>query len=162
MPRSITIFGTWYEESGEIEFALASYEKAIDLNKCNPDAYTNTTSLRILKEDYAEALRVIDSCIENYPPSARAHAYRGDVLLELQDYEAALKDFDRAIAIDPLFAYAFRRKGQLLSLRTGFRYYSSTLEYLNKAVELDSTVVWVFCGKRLSTSRVERFGGCTC
>lgn len=60
--------------------------------------------------------------------------WRGDVYRLMGNYEAALKDFNRAIELDGKYKWAIARRGETYRIMDN---YERALEDLNRAIELD-------------------------
>lgn len=62
---------------------------------------------------YANAIEIIDHAISAGLAPARNHTLRGQTVMFLYEWDRALGDFDRAIAIDPAYAEAYYQRGIL-------------------------------------------------
>jgi Flp pilus assembly protein TadD len=62
------------------------------------------------KENFKEALAMMNRAIEINPRYARAYNARGYVQLRLTNYSQALADFTEAIRLDPTYANAYHNR----------------------------------------------------
>ena len=60
------------------------------------------------------AIEVYGKCIERAPERAQTYYKRANVLNTLERFEMALADYDRAIGLDPAYAYALCNRGSVL------------------------------------------------
>jgi tetratricopeptide (TPR) repeat protein len=96
-----------------IEKALASYERAIQINFKYAEAHSNRgIALRELKR--LEAIASYDRAIEINPDLAVAYLNRGIALRELKLFDEALVSYDRAIELNPNFTEAYSNRGNAL------------------------------------------------
>jgi tetratricopeptide (TPR) repeat protein len=84
-----------------------------------------------------KALDAYNSALELDPENAEAYAGRGHVYLDLEDYDAALADEDRAIELDEDCQQAYYLRGSLYS--EVFIDYDAAEADLTRAIELDPT-----------------------
>ena len=61
--------------------------------------------------DLAGASNDFSGAIEQDPNFTDAYIYRGYIILLASNYDLALKDYDKAISLDPANAYAYRNLG---------------------------------------------------
>ena len=75
-----------------------------------------------------------------------AHIYgsRGVAYRNLNNYAAAIADFDRALALDPDYAWAYGNRG--ISHRAN-RNYDLAIQDFNAAIALDDTLDWVYAAR---------------
>lgn len=86
-----------------------------------------------------QTLADLDCVVNHAPKAAWGWAWRGQTRLSLMDYDGALEDLNKAIALDSRFAYSFAWRGEVLR-RLG-RGGESLLDF-NKALSLDKSCVW--------------------
>jgi len=97
-----------------IDKALASYERAIQINSNYAEAHSNRgIALRELKR-LEEAIVSYDRAIEINPDLAEAYLNRGIALRELKLFDEALASYDRAIELDPNLSEAYSNRGNAL------------------------------------------------
>ncbi|MCC0177282.1 serine protease [Waterburya agarophytonicola K14] len=119
--------------------ALTALNKALEINSNNSADWMLQGELYFALKEYEAALKSLDRAVElrenqNITPSSLLHNNRALIALELSQYELALEEVDKAIAIDSSFAPAWRNKG--LILETIDRNQESLTAY-HKALELD-------------------------
>jgi tetratricopeptide (TPR) repeat protein len=82
-----------------------------------------------------KALDAYNTALELDPENADAYAGRGHVYLDLEDYDTALADEDRAIELDEDCQQAYSLRGSLYSVV--FADYDAAEADFNRAIELD-------------------------
>ena len=121
---------------GEYEEALIDYDRAISLRPRVGELYSNRATARYAMGDGAgaerdarRAVELDDELIEAHIVIARAYADRGNL-------DDALSRFDHAVALDPMEATSYWRRGRFYrdELRDG----GNSLSDFNRAIELDS------------------------
>ena len=119
--------------------ALDSLDRALTINSDNSADWMLKGELNFALGEYQSALLSLNRAVElrksqNIAPSALLHNNRALVALELQEYELALEDVEKAISLDANFAPAWRNKG--LILETSDRNEESLVAY-ERALKLD-------------------------
>ena len=108
-------------------FTLSSYAQS--LYQQGMRAYNN--------EDYKVAIKLLTKVIEADEGSvAFAYNFRGEARQILGDNEEALKDYNKAIEINPNYAMAYQNRGMLRQSHT-FDYLGALKDY-NMAIRLDA------------------------
>src|SRR6266487_48211 len=81
-----------------------------------------------------------------FSPTLLAHVYgnRGVAYRNLSDYQHAIEDFDRAIVLDPNYAWAYGNRG--ITYRSS-KNYERALRDFNAAIALDTNLDWVYVGR---------------
>lgn len=93
--------GSAYEDLGDLESALSSYNKAIQLDKHFASAWLKKLELYLAQEQYSEALSVSDSMIELLPDKFEGYHYKFAILMELGSKADAKAVLDQALAMFP-------------------------------------------------------------
>ncbi len=113
-----------YDQRGAVllamnQFAAAfrSFDQALSLKPQAAQDFWNLAMLKIKQGLYAEALQDLDTVLELQPELVDAYVDRGNALKDTQQLEAALRDFDLAIALDSDCSKAYWSKAALLLLR---------------------------------------------
>jgi protein O-GlcNAc transferase len=97
------------------EEALVSYDQALTIKPEYAEAFANRGIVLQELKRYAEALISYDKALAIKPDYAEALHHRGVMQwTENKNYEASVRDMERAITIDPDFEYA---RGDLLHIR---------------------------------------------
>ena len=102
------------DDLGRKEEALASYDKALEINPENDKAYFNRG---IVLDDLGrkeEALASYDKALEINPDKEEAYYNRGNVLDDLGRKEEALASYDKALEINPENDKAYFNRGIVL------------------------------------------------
>lgn len=76
------------------------------INKTHEEAY-----LKMKSGDYSAALILYDQCLQQTSDQDTLHSERAVVYLHLNQKEKSLADFDRSIALNPLYGYHFAARG---------------------------------------------------
>jgi tetratricopeptide (TPR) repeat protein len=99
---------------GKDEEALKAFEKAIEINPTDPEAWYNKgVALGKLGKN-EEALKAFEKAIEINPTDPEAWYNKGVTLSKLGKDEEALKAFEKAIEINPNYDKAWYNKGVAL------------------------------------------------
>ena len=106
--------GSAYEDLGDLESALSSYNKAIQLDKHFASAWLKKLELYLAQEQYSEALSVSDSMIELLPDKFEGYHYKFAILMELGSKADAKAVLDESFYEAPESADYARLKVQLL------------------------------------------------
>jgi tetratricopeptide (TPR) repeat protein len=84
---------------------------------------------------YQEAKGMFDQVIDKDPTHTQAFYYRGRILLQLKETDAADRDFNRCQYLDSNYVYGYTGKAQIFILN---KKYPDALQQINKAFSLDS------------------------
>ncbi len=106
--------GSTYTESGRYEQAIASFDKAIELNPDFHDAWNNRGLALLNLERYEQAIASFKKAIELKSDFHEAWNNQGLVLLNSRDYVEAIAFFDKAIELKPDFYHAWNNRGLAL------------------------------------------------
>ena len=83
------------------ERAIADFNKAIEINLDDADAYNNRGEAYRHKGDYDQAIADFDKAIELNPDLAKAYNNRGFAYAGKGDNDRAIADFDKVIELNP-------------------------------------------------------------
>jgi len=84
-------------------------------------------------EDYQSRLTIWNHTVLNCPSNHRAYNNRGNAYLAMGQYDAAIKDYDKSIALKPRYANAYDNRGK--AYRAEGRYDEAIRDY-DKAIKL--------------------------
>jgi tetratricopeptide (TPR) repeat protein len=116
--------------------AIALFNKTIELNKSNFQAYIGKSKAYNLLGDVKEAYKVLDNAIGAFPSSAELFLARGLLNNSKEKYSKSLSDFDKALSLNEksnTFAAYYNRGIAFQFLEE----YESALADFNKAAELE-------------------------
>ena len=107
--------GLEFQDQGDVQRALAAYDKAISLNPKMLDAYNNRANLKLANGDIGGALADLSKVIELTPGHPLSFYNRGNIYLERNDYDLAIADFTKAIDILNGLTNAYDKKAHAMS-----------------------------------------------
>ena len=137
--RDVTLAETWSKygsvkkAEGDLDHALASYNRAIELNPEFAEAFNNRGRIKKTKTDLAGALADFNRAIELKPDLATAYSNRGGVKKANGDLEGALADYNRAIELKPDMAAAYNNRADAKQIKGDL---DGALADFNRAIEL--------------------------
>ena len=99
---------------GDLDGAIASYKKAIELDPKNAPAHSNLGVALRAKGDLAGAIASYKKAIELSPKNAPAHTNLGVALSDKGDPDGASACYKKAIELDPKLAQAHSNLGAIL------------------------------------------------
>jgi tetratricopeptide (TPR) repeat protein len=153
VPTAYNGRGLAYWQQKAYKDALADFDQAIFLESLGSDYYSNRGNVKVSMGDYEGALHDFDKAIalnnraadgkdssrEGRDPDtalrlAAAYNNRGELKKTLQDYDAALLDYGKAIEADPEYSIAYNGRAAVHVIREDF---DGALKDYNKAIELD-------------------------
>jgi tetratricopeptide (TPR) repeat protein len=101
---------------GRFAEALASFDRALAINRRHFDALNNRGNTLVDLGRLAEALESYDSALSVNPACGSTIANRGNALLRLGRPAEALKSYEKALALNPRSAEAYNNRGSALKL----------------------------------------------
>lgn len=93
--------GLAYKDKGELDKAVASYEKAIGIDPNYADAYGNRGVAYLKLGRVNDALEDLSTAISLNPESAELHGNRGVAFISTAEYEKAIGDLSESIRLSP-------------------------------------------------------------
>jgi len=103
--------GVAHMQKGNLERAIADYNKVLELRPHYADAYYNRGVAFARKGDTERAITDYTKAIENNPRDAGAYRNRGDSYRGKGDFVRAIADYTRAIELDPNDAALYNSRG---------------------------------------------------
>ncbi len=100
----------WYREEGLPE-AISQYEYTFRMDTTDVDPLYDIATIYELKKDWRKAKELYRTCILRDPGYTDAYVSIGKILLHQDSAEKALRQFNIAIATDPVNATAYFNKG---------------------------------------------------
>jgi len=98
-------------EKGDLDGAIADFNRKIELNPKDARAYYNRGIAKQAKGDLDGAIADFSRAIELDPKHAVAYYNRGIAKQAKGDLDGAIADFSRAIELDPKHAVAYNNRG---------------------------------------------------
>ncbi len=105
--------------AGEPEQALASFDRAVELDEDRATAYVGKGMAHTQLGQPARALAAYRKAIEHDPNNAQAYNNAGGVLASLGRYREAIQFFDAAIKLNPGYAHAKRNRARAQAVLRG-------------------------------------------
>ncbi|HMF46576.1 MAG TPA: tetratricopeptide repeat protein, partial [Candidatus Udaeobacter sp.] len=100
-------------KNGELDGAIADFDRAIELNPKDDAPYYNRAQARRLKNDTAGAIADYTKAIELSSTNPAAYNNRGNARAENKDRDGAIADYTRAIELKPDYARAYYNRAML-------------------------------------------------
>ncbi len=95
------ILGQVAQKVGDQQMASAAFNRAMELDRKNPDLWVAIARFRADTGDQAGATNAVDEAVKLDPRNLRALQYRGELLRFQFGLGAAIPWFERALQIDP-------------------------------------------------------------
>lgn len=108
-----------YVDKGELKKAIKIYEKIIKKYPKDKDLfgiYADMSFAYYNMEENEKALEIIDKAIKSMPNKDLLYIRRGDVVARVKGIENAIKDYERAIELNPLNKEAYERKENAVAI----------------------------------------------
>ncbi len=128
--------GLMYFHMGQLEDAIANYNRALELNPNLAAAYNNRANCYVNQGDPIEALIDYDRALDLNPFHIRALINQGITFRHLGMYREALDNFDIALAQGKLEGYIYAQRGRTHHLAGDWNWaiadYQRSLDLLNQ------------------------------
>jgi eukaryotic-like serine/threonine-protein kinase len=136
--------GTAQYQLGNIEAAIADYNKAIELDPNYVSAYRNRGSARYERGSLQGAVADFNKAIELDPKISSVYLGRGVARSRLGDLNAAITDYTRSIELTPAHAPGYLYRGVTHYILGKLE--AAIVDY-NKAIELDPKYAIAYAGR---------------
>lgn len=103
--------GAYYNETGDLEKAVADIDRSLALNPRQPRAYNNRSMIHFRQLKMDEALRDADSALALEPRLAEAWCNRGNVYFNRNQYDSAIVNYSRAFQFMANFPSNYTNRG---------------------------------------------------
>lgn len=123
-----------YCNQQQYEQAIKDYDKVIELNPNDANAYLNRGNAYGNLGQYDQAIKNYDKAIELNPNDANAYVGRSNAYYHLGQKERAIQDSNKVIELDPNNDMAYNNRGW------GYfelGQYDQAIQYFDKALELN-------------------------
>ncbi len=106
-PEEHMRLGSIYEQKGETELALREYERLVEADRYNPDAFFVMANLQLKMSRFDEAESNYKKAIELAPGTGPYHNNLGWLYMEQGRLDKAAAEVKRAIDVDPDRRYVY-------------------------------------------------------
>ena len=110
-PLLFNISGSFYQSTGQLDFAVKKFEQALALKPSYAEAHYNLgVTLRGLGQ-IEEAIKSYKNALTNKKVFPNAHYNLGNAYSSLKQFDTAIKHFESAIIFNPKHAQAYNNLG---------------------------------------------------
>lgn len=145
--------GIAFAKKGEINRAIADYDKAIELSPKNAIAYNNRGYAYNELGQYDRAIADFDQAIDFDPKSSTAYNNRGYAYFNKGAFDRAVADYDQAIKLDPRYAKAYRNRAMALMKK---RDYARAIADFDQAIQLNPSDAIAYHNRGVANERAGR------
>ncbi len=96
-----------YEASKEHDLALREYEKAIDLDPAQSDAYFGLGNIYLIKKDWPAAIKSLEKAVMLRPSEGLYHNNLAIAYMEAGRFDNGLKAARKGLELDPVRSYIY-------------------------------------------------------
>lgn len=132
--KSIYNRGRSYEEVGDVNKAIADFEKLLDIDPKYINAYLSLAKISYNSHDYNKVLIYAGDAIDLNENNAQAHFLAGRAEHQLGYFEQAIESYNNAITINRDFGEAYLYRG---AVKIGQEKFRSACEDFKFAKSLD-------------------------
>ena len=104
--------GLLYYYNGELDLALADYNRAVSLAPALAATYNNRANCYAAKGELVEAIEDYDMAIDLNPFHVRALINQGIAFRHLEMYDLAIQNFDIALGLGQMEGYIYAQRGR--------------------------------------------------
>lgn len=104
--------GLLYYYDGELDLALADYNRAVALAPTLAATYNNRANCYAAKGELVEAIEDYDMAIDLNPFHVRALINQGIAFRHLEMYDLAIQNFDIALGLGQMEGYIYAQRGR--------------------------------------------------
>lgn len=135
--EAINMLGQVYLEEGELDQALAQFNKAVAINKHYGNAYVGIAYIRFLRHDNRGSIEANLKCVANDPKNKLGNFNLAIDYYREGDMENAKKYFQKCLEIDPRSDVANYWLGCIYHISKDI---TTAGMYFQKAADLDTTI----------------------
>jgi PGF-CTERM protein len=136
----------------EYDSAIADYNKAIEFDPNEGNAYNNRGNTYQDLQQYDSAIEDYNRAIELDPNDAGAYNNRGNIYHDLQQYKKAIEDYNKAIERNPNLVQGYYNRGNSYY---NLEQYERAIEDYNKAIELNPHDAETYYNRELALGKLE-------
>jgi tetratricopeptide (TPR) repeat protein len=120
--------GNVYYRIPDFERAIADYDKAIQLNPADANAFNNRGVVYAARGDYSSAVADLTQAIQLEPDNPVAYYSRGNVYVLSGGYDEAIADLDKVLQLRPDSPETYFSRGRIYTLKGDLRRAKTDLE----------------------------------
>jgi len=128
------LLGSAYRAKDEVNKAMESYQRAVEINPNLPDAYLGLAATYFMSEKVDEAIKYFKKAIELNPKHVAAYYNLGSLYEYNGQIDEAITSFEKTVEIDPNFKEVYMNLGDLY-LEKGNK--EKAIKAYQKVIELD-------------------------
>ena len=98
-------------ETGDYSSAITAFEKAVRIDPENASLWNYLCNTQILSGEYRAAIKACDQALRFSSKYVIALGNRADAWTYLGDYDKAMVDISRAIALNPTYIFGYQLRG---------------------------------------------------
>lgn len=143
-----------YEAKKDYYSALDFYKKALRFDKYDDDILLNISYCYSKINEFELADKYADMAIALNDNSSYSYYRKGNIMLSVERFDAAVEAFKRAVELDPedldyyhSLSYAYSKTGQL----------EHSLEYANRAILLDKSSAYSYFRKAWALQEMSKY-----
>lgn len=148
--------GVVHYGQGQLELALASYQRAIELSPDSPGAFNNLGLVLQELNRPEEALAAYHKAIEIDPENAPANVNLAGALQSVGRLDEALSYATAAVELDPNYAAGHVNRGAVLRMMNRM---PEAIASFEAAVKVSSNNPWAWCNLGHARTQLGDFGG---
>lgn len=121
--------------AGDYSVAITFFDRAIEIDACNPEAWRSKGDTLYRLGEYLKALDAYNEAIKMNSKDYEALTYKGNVLVCLKQYDQAIHLFNDSISINHKFPYSWYYLARCYALNNDI---DKSLKTLRTAIDLNS------------------------
>lgn len=126
--------GKQYQEAGQFEAAIASYQQALTLDPASADLHTQLAELYYRQGKLAEVVVACHQALRCQPTFAAAYKTLGNALQAQGKLEPAIRAYAKALEVNPHFAPAYVNLGSMFYKQGNL---DEAITYYKKAITIE-------------------------
>ena len=145
--RGYNNLGIAYMKRDELDKAIASYDKALEVNPGHAETYCSRGLIHARRGHYEHAIEDYTKAISLTPRFAKAYHNRGIAFTMVGLRDRAIEDFTRALTINPSYANAYFSRGLMYAQKGLFR---EGIADFSRAIALTPEDIRSYAGRGLA------------
>lgn len=119
--------GKQYYASGDFDNAAKYFQEVVRLAPENPAGHCERARSLAAKSLWEESLQCWSKALQFDKQNPELYVGRAKIFLQLDDVEAAVRDYNDAVALNPADPLSYERRGPLVQFAVVFNRYAHTL-----------------------------------